>query len=261
MKTEIIDVSPDLAKYYLSKNTANRTVSKRHVIGLANQMKNGLWLLTHQAICFDIAGNLIDGQHRLHAIVKANMVIKMMVVTGADNQTFTVLDTGKNRNAADVLSIENVRNYTQVAACIRLWYKLRNGWFHDSGESALNATNQQVLTFYNERPDFWQNIIHETQKLYKSSLQLVTMQYISGIFAHWADNNQDVTFIKAVFENDDTVINARGLHKMLLNYKLKKRNVSLNETLRLFFKYHSYFMDGRSVKQFTLLDKEVVKTF
>ena len=261
MKTEIIDVSPDLAKYYLSKNSANRAVNKRHVVGLATQMKNGLWLLTHQAICFDVAGNLIDGQHRLHAIVKANLVVKMMVVTGADNQTFTVLDTGRNRTSGDVLSIENVKNYNQVAACIRLWFKLKNGWLNDNSEPAFTATNQQVLTFYNERPDFWQNIMHETQRLYKSSLQLVRMQTISGILAHWSDNNQESTFIKAVLENDATVINARGLHKMLLNYKLKKRNVSLNESLRLFFKYHSYFMDGRSVKQFTLFDKETVRTF
>ncbi len=218
MTTEIIDISPDLAKYYLSKNTANRNVNKSHVSGLAMQMKKGLWLLTHQAICFDVAGNLIDGQHRLHAIIKANLVIKMMVVHGAANETFTVLDTGRNRNAGDVLSIENVKNYNQVAACIRLWFKLKNGWLNNSGESAFNATNQQTLTFYNERPDFWQSIMHDAQPLYHTSLQLVRPQIISAILAHWQDNNQDTTFVKAVLENDASIINAKGRQIIIIKY-------------------------------------------
>jgi hypothetical protein len=57
-------------------------------------------------IAFDTNGVLVDGQHRLAAIVEADLPVELTVFTEVGQGAFDVLDTGKRRNAADILAIE-----------------------------------------------------------------------------------------------------------------------------------------------------------
>jgi len=74
-KVEIID--PVLAKKYLAKNINNRNIRNKWVEHLANAIKRGEWITTHQGIAFNNLGFLADGQHRLHAIIQANTPVQM----------------------------------------------------------------------------------------------------------------------------------------------------------------------------------------
>lgn len=82
-------------------------------------MRRGDWLVTHQGIAFDTRGVLVDGQHRLAAVVEADVTVKIAVFTDVEPDTFDVLDTGKKRNAADVLAIEAEKSATLLAAMVR----------------------------------------------------------------------------------------------------------------------------------------------
>jgi hypothetical protein len=83
MKTEVVTVTPGQAAEWLEKNTFNRKVSPHVVSKYARDMRSGKWELNHQGIAFDEIGVLADGQHRLHAIVKSNVPVMMMVTYGA----------------------------------------------------------------------------------------------------------------------------------------------------------------------------------
>ena len=63
-------------------------------------------MVTHQGIAFDVNGVLVDGQHRLAAVIEADVPVELTVFTEVGEGTFDVLDTGKRRTAADVLAIE-----------------------------------------------------------------------------------------------------------------------------------------------------------
>jgi len=71
MKTLVESISPTRAKEILLANNGNRLISWGWVRKLAGMMTRGEWLLTHQGIAFDVYGVLIDGQHRLEAIIIA----------------------------------------------------------------------------------------------------------------------------------------------------------------------------------------------
>lgn len=101
MKTEIQTVTPQKAQEWLCKNHFNRPIRKANVITFADQMKSGRWLLSHQGIAFDTSGRLIDGQHRLNAVILANTPVAMMVTTGASIDLFKVTDGGAKRNLSD----------------------------------------------------------------------------------------------------------------------------------------------------------------
>jgi hypothetical protein len=131
--TEIFAVTPEWALHQLevlqkavdAGTFRNRPVSKTRVTQYAKDMKRGHWLLTHQGLAFDTAGNLLDGQHRLWAVIESGATIDMMVTFGLPVghteinrvNTMDVIDTGKSRNVAQQLLItHSIKNPNNVAS-------------------------------------------------------------------------------------------------------------------------------------------------
>lgn len=103
METITMAITPEIAAEMLATNENNRDLRKSVVDSLAFVMKQGRFELSPQGIAFDKDGKLIDGQHRLSAIVESHVPYVMMRVTlGCDREVYAVLDIGKNRNIADV---------------------------------------------------------------------------------------------------------------------------------------------------------------
>lgn len=115
MKTEIKSITPEIASQMLKKNGMNRPLSRRHVGILKNQMVQGKWLFDGTPLKLNAAGQLLDGQHRLTALVESDVTLDFVVITGLPTESFTVMDTGKVRSAADSISIESVPNATLVS--------------------------------------------------------------------------------------------------------------------------------------------------
>ena len=81
---EEILVTPQIAKYYLTKNKVNRNLSNAVVARYARDMSAGAWDMTGEPISFDTDGNLSNGQHRINAIIMADTAILMSVIHGVD---------------------------------------------------------------------------------------------------------------------------------------------------------------------------------
>lgn len=121
MKTKYvkeINVTPEMAKLWLSKNIIkNRNISKKRVSKYANEMKLGRWYPgSTQSIVLNDKGELMDGQHRLTALIKANMSIIMNVWFNADEAEFMHIDTGMARNVATSTGIP--RRFTSLYNCM-----------------------------------------------------------------------------------------------------------------------------------------------
>lgn len=99
----IADITPALAAVMLEANREdNRNQRKGNVGRYGNDMREGMWRLTHQGIAFDRKGRLFDGQHRLRAAVTADAGFQSLVFFGAgNNEEMAVLDTGAGRSAED----------------------------------------------------------------------------------------------------------------------------------------------------------------
>jgi len=110
-------INPDMARVYLERMRNNRTLSQRIVNQYARDMTAKRWISgTPQGIAFDAEGFLIDGQHRLQAIVKSGMTIQMLVIRNCSNESMLVMDSGKKRSAyqsaviagKDYISLEGI---------------------------------------------------------------------------------------------------------------------------------------------------------
>jgi hypothetical protein len=73
VRSRVQKISPDKAVEMLAANTANRPLARSTVQAFAEAMRRGDWLVTHQGIAFDTTGALVDGQHRLAAVIEAQL--------------------------------------------------------------------------------------------------------------------------------------------------------------------------------------------
>ncbi len=152
MRSKVQTITPARASEWLESNTTNRPVSRTVVRSFAEAMKRGEWIVTHQGIAFDVSGVLIDGQHRLAAVVEADIAVAMTVFTDVDDGTFDVLDTGKRRNAADVLAIEGEKSATMLAAMVRTVWLFHNRPDLNWSGGAAAVTNHQIVQTLEDHP-------------------------------------------------------------------------------------------------------------
>jgi len=88
----------------------------------AAAMTAGVWKLNGETIKFNCNGQLIDGQHRLNAIVLAGKTVQTYVLYGLPADAFDTIDGGKPRSNGDRLARRNEKHYQLVAAvAARVW--------------------------------------------------------------------------------------------------------------------------------------------
>jgi len=103
---QYVYVTPEMALEFLAANIdRNRNVKKSRISGYVRDIQSDNWVLTGEALKFDVRGRLIDGQNRCHAIVSAGRGAWVLVVRGISEEALVVLDSGSARNTGDMLII------------------------------------------------------------------------------------------------------------------------------------------------------------
>lgn len=144
IKSEMVLVTPELATKYLGFNDANRKVRHGWVSYLENVIKTGEWRATHQGIAFSESGSLLDGQHRLMAIVKADIPVMMLVTYGLPDQSFSAIDSGIKRTDVDLTklpkrTVEIIKFFMQIVSF--------DGFYSRIGSKARKATPAQIHAY------------------------------------------------------------------------------------------------------------------
>ena len=101
--TYIVNVTPELAKAWLEYNNFNRPRNTETFMKYVRQIREGRWRLTHQGIAFTSDGILLDGQHRLFAIIECGVTLPMRVFLNEPAENFAVIDCGRNRSNLDTV--------------------------------------------------------------------------------------------------------------------------------------------------------------
>ncbi|MFE2107015.1 hypothetical protein ACFXAF_14245 [Kitasatospora sp. NPDC059463] len=151
-----VEIDPELAKELVSRVSVNRRLDQGYVDALAEAMRRGEWRVTHQGIALDgplDSGSVLDGQHRLHAIVKSRCTVWLYVFEDMPRDIFPVLDTGKRRSGADALSSTGEKYLPLFFSTIRHVLLFKS--MPDSSWSGIRAqvTNGRILGAYWDETD------------------------------------------------------------------------------------------------------------
>lgn len=153
MRIERITITPQVAAEMLERNIErNRPLKQGVVSKYSDDMRSGRWVSENgETIKIDRNGNLIDGQHRLLAVIKSQIVVAFYVAYGVDKDAFLTIDTGSNRTAGNIMHVAGEIDANKKAALVRNLIKLRAHLFkfplsHASVSAIYSAyTNESSL--------------------------------------------------------------------------------------------------------------------
>ena len=135
----------------LSHNVVNRNMSEPNIMKMARDMVEGRWTPNPQPIMLGPDGRLIDGQHRLTAVTRADAMapgirVLFMVATNVPESAFDVVDQGQPRSAAQTLGIHGFQRTVKIAAAARI--VLRYERYPDRiWSGAVDASKAEVIAF------------------------------------------------------------------------------------------------------------------
>lgn len=232
MELTIETITPHRANELLEHNIGNRPVSQRHIEFLAQEMAMGRWKLNGDTICFDEKGRLIDGQHRLAAVIKSGVTIDGIIVRSVKSSVFDTKDIGKRRSAADALAICGESNRHALAAALVLVDRYRTGQMSHRKNAYSNA---KVIELLRDNPEIRRSIriVGETKGLAPAS---------ALVAAHYFFSEKD-TLAADVFMED--LIQGSNLDAADPVYRLRER---LNANRSAKGKLHRDYIFGIVIK-------------
>lgn len=124
----IVIIDAAMAQRWLDQyNTRNRPISKARVQDYATEMLAGRWHFNGETIQFDRDGVLLNGQHRLLAIVATGLAQTFLIVRGLDPATQVTIDQGTKRLPHEQLIVSGVLADNTMAAAIRVYIQWSTG--------------------------------------------------------------------------------------------------------------------------------------
>ncbi|MBP5937266.1 hypothetical protein [Streptomyces acidiscabies] len=158
----LIQITPEIAETLLSRAVVNRRLDWGQVDFLADSIVSGEWQLTHQGIALDgplDVGCLLDGQHRLNAIIKAGIPVWIYVFEGLPRTAFPVLDTGKRRSGVDTLSATGEKYLPLLHSTIRHVLLFKNMPDSPWTGNGARIANGRILAAYTEDSDMYREAV------------------------------------------------------------------------------------------------------
>ena len=243
-------VTPAIAEKLLTSNRINRRVRNEKVKEYANEMSLGKWMEdTGETIKITKCGNLIDGQHRLLAIVLSQTPTYLHFSEGHDYEIFKVLDTGAIRSANDVFLIDGITGSNRLPSTITFYNNLKEGF--NSHKQRRTSTNNSLLEQYKSNEDFWNIIIKESINYYMHFNKLLAPSFIGGLYAYLFEfspinSKEFLTQLTSGVNIQNQSINL--LRNALIKDKMSLRKMTPQNKVALIIKTYNAFVLGKEIK-------------
>ncbi len=252
MNATIKTITPALAAEMLKKNTRNRPVNVYHVKRLAREMEMGRWKINGGTICFN-GDLLIDGQHRLQAVVASGKTIQTYVVEGLPSDVFNTIDTGKRRNAGDTLALMGIKCSRSVASALTFVDRIVTGKVYYKAKLAV--TNAEVQDLYARYPGIEESVRRaDGKKSVCPQMVLGALHYLFALRDRAAADAfvEDIKFGKNLDEGDGVYL----LRERLVTNSYMKQKLRSEFIAALAIKAWNARRAGKKMSVLRFLDTE-----
>lgn len=270
MKTEVINLTPKIAKELIAKNTKNRKLNEEKVREYAAYMSSGNWKLSHQGIAISETGTVLDGQHRLMAVIKSETTVPMMKVTGLPDDTMTVIDIGKKRSLADAFNLLEVPCAANISSIINRYCaalaESSNIFGRESGARSQFASNfltaQEKYDLYLENETLITKTLALAQKCYQH-VKFYKISEIGGI-SFYLIKDKGYTFSKVssfwlnvhMIGDDPSIPACKALSNILLKYIGGSEKMKATYKSAITIKAWNHYVAATPVKVLKFSDQE-----
>lgn len=144
-KSTITDLTPDAARILIAHNVLNRPLRAKRIKRLANAITQHRWVFNGASIVIDTKGRMMDGQHRCHAVIRANKPIRTVLVTGVSPKAFNTIDQGAKRSGTDIFSLCGVSNPGIVSSSLSFIHQNKQGYIEGSSDRLPDMDERTAL--------------------------------------------------------------------------------------------------------------------
>lgn len=141
---------------------------------IAGQIVSGKWRYNGDTIKVSSDGGVLDGQHRLWAVVESKVPIETVIVYGIERDAFSTIDTLRRpRSGADVLALNGVTRYRQYTSAALQWLlRWQRGCLENYRAPSNRIENSDVEMAYAENASIERAIerVHRLKGLVNPSL-------------------------------------------------------------------------------------------
>lgn len=253
MNITVETITPEVAAELLQSNTRNRGLNAKYVQALAAEMRDGNWQMAGDPIRISVSMVLLDGQHRLSAIVESGTTQQMVVINDLPDETFAVMDTGRMRSAGDVLDIAGVPNSRLAASAARMIINYQRGVVSGTLKNQGRAPGQWVtnsdIRDFTAQNDL-QSFLLKAKSWYKEWRMFTASEYAFFSFMlSQIDPEAAVYFLTALTKGADLPATSPIflLRKKIEQYKLNKISYTPSERLALVFKSWNLYRSDKTV--------------
>lgn len=214
-----VKIDANKARELLALNTRNRRLSRKLVEKYAADMTAGRWPYNGDPIRVSVSNVLLDGQHRLQAIIDCGLTIEAELIEGLPDDVAMTIDGGRKRSSADVLNMLDGSSMltTSMAACARSTLNYLAGYSMSNVQST-----PAVVTLIHAHPD-----IIKCVTLAREADRVTTISSLSAVLFL---GTREVTMEKRAQQFVEPLKHGEGLNAG--DPRLALRNGFLNARMR-----------------------------
>jgi hypothetical protein len=243
-KTEII--TPETAARILDSNTSNRSLRENWAYELSSRMKSGQWISNGETIKIMENGDLVDGQHRLRAIILSGKPQQMIVVRGVPNNSFGTIDIGLRRSTGDTFTILGCKNSKMIACATYLYLQAKTRKALSGYEKPSIQDQEMVL---NKDFDAWQRCGSAVAGLNHTKRTIVIPSmacFFLFVTSKTNDEKSDFFFQNLIGNGSDKTVQL--LRNRLEENAISKARLPSRYILALYIKTWNAFIAGEKIK-------------
>lgn len=191
-----VSITPEFAAVLIQSNMEkNRKLTTTKVKQYAAEMIDGTWTFYNDPIHFDWNGILINGQHRLRAIILSDKTVTFRISIGYDPATSNKMDQGKTRSLVDVAEMAGYSSARLLSNTANFVYKYKNNSLNNSNTPTsghITLRNHNLAGYIEETPKLFESVDFQINLPKKNQVAILDNGIVAGLHYLFAEKDPDM---------------------------------------------------------------------
>lgn len=255
INAKVVDLTPELAEQLLGRNTHNRNVRTAHVKKLAGAMKRGEWSFNGEALKVADDGTILDGQHRILAVIEADVTVQVLIIEGVPKEAQDTMDTGRARTLADTLKLSGEPDANNLAAALRMLYAYEQTGL-PSVIGNVNPTIRECVELLDRHPGLRESVKYSNSSSKYHANKMIVKSQVAGLHYIFsvAQSEEDATRFFDLLGSGDGLKIGDPIHTLrerllddLHNKQGRANRLGLKQKLAFIVRAYNGWLDGETL--------------
>tara|TARA_Y100001963_G_C6739756_1_gene428344 strand:- start:471 stop:1445 length:975 start_codon:yes stop_codon:yes gene_type:complete len=156
---QLEQIDKETAENYLRTNfDNNRKIRPSSVSKIVDDIRSGDFYLSWDCLAFNEMGQLVNGQHRLSAVVEADIPCRFYVLRNIDHATVKHFDSGNKRSQADRISVHGTPMHPKACAVLKSSFGEWSSNFTGKNKYGYTKYDDLIASYYTRHSQYFEQL-------------------------------------------------------------------------------------------------------